>query len=98
VKVIDKKESKMADGEIWFGIPTWDPADRNGLRSVKFAYKTSGGRWARTSPEVPEAVVWEMLLTLADHERLPKFLGRKNRPDIEALIKALKAVGKAHNP
>lgn len=60
---------------LWFGIPTWDPAGRAGEMSVKFAYRTTdGSRWARTSPEVPESVVWDMVMMLNDQGRLGQVL------------------------
>ena len=92
MKVLDSKTSKRAKGEIWFGIPTWDPADRGGERSVKFAYPIANGRWARTSPEVPEAVVWEMLLTLVHQGRLAEILGKKDQSDIKEVVRALEAL------
>lgn len=93
MKVIARK-AYTGDQELWFGIPTWDPAARTGERSVKFAYKSPGSsRWARTSPEVPESVVWDMIVMLKDQSRLQKVLadasrerGSRVRDEIESVM------------
>lgn len=57
--------------ELWYGVPTWDPSGRTGEMSVKFAYRTADkDRWARTSPEVPDWIVWDMLVMLHREGRL----------------------------
>jgi hypothetical protein len=106
MKVIAKR-GYTEDQELWFGIPTWDPAGRSGERSVKFAYKPPGSsRWARTSPEVPESVVWDMIVMLKDQSRLRKVLGDASRErgsmvreEIESVManlsEALSQVGRA---
>jgi hypothetical protein len=55
--------------ELWLGVPTWDPGNKNGQLSVKFAYRKDG-RIPRTAPEVPEDVVVDMVVMLAEHGRL----------------------------
>ena len=57
--------------ELWYGVPTWDPSGRTGEMSVKFAYRTADkDRWPRTSPEVPDWIVWDMLAMLHREGRL----------------------------
>jgi len=75
---------EYGDGsELWFGVPSWDPSGRSGEMSVKFAYLTANKqRWARTSPEVPETVVWDMVVMLNEQDHLLAVLrGLKDRSD-----------------
>src|ERR671919_629921 len=98
MKVQAKRE--YGDGrELWYGIPSWDPTGRSGERSVKYAYRTiDGTRWARSSPEVPERVVWDFVVFLNDEGRLFEILkeslvsqdkSRQLRADIEAVVETL---------
>ncbi len=59
--------------------------------SVKYAYRAKGGaRWARTSPEVPESVVLDMLVMLNRQGRLLAVL--KNAARLPALREEVKAI------
>jgi len=71
------KQQHGSDGdELWLGIPTWDTENREGKLSIKFAY-LKDGRIPRTAPEVPEDVVVDMLIMLAEHGRIsPEQLNR----------------------
>jgi hypothetical protein len=105
MKILSSK--KYGDGtELWFGVPSWDPAGRSGEMSVKFAYPTANKqRWARTSPEVPEAVVWDMLVMLNEKGRLFETIKRLNHrsdalkgtisKDLESVISTLQKVKKS---
>ena len=97
MKVIVKEE--YGDGaQLWFGVPTWDPAGRSGEMSVKYAYRAKGGgRWARTSPEVPESVVLDMLVMLNRQGRLLAVLRNAARlpalrDEVKGLITTLERV------
>jgi hypothetical protein len=59
------------DHELWLGIPSWDPENRDGKLSIKFAYRKNG-RIPRTAPEVPEDVIVEMVIMLAEHGRFSR--------------------------
>jgi len=72
--------------ELWLGIPTWDPGNKEGRLSIKYAYRLEGGRIPRTAPEVPERVITSMLLMLGEHGRLKP----EEIDQIEALINRLR--------
>jgi hypothetical protein len=55
--------------ELWLGVPSWDSDNKEGKLSIKFAYRKNG-RIPRTAPEVPENVVVDMVVMLAEHGRL----------------------------
>jgi hypothetical protein len=55
--------------ELWLGVPSWDPENKDGKLSIKFAYRKNG-RIPRTAPEVPEDVVADMVVMLAEHGRI----------------------------
>jgi hypothetical protein len=64
------------EAELWLGVPSWDMENENGKLSIKYAYRKNG-RIPRTAPEVPEDVVVDMILMLAQHGRLsPEQLDR----------------------
>lgn len=63
------KHQYNADEELWLGIPTWDPENEKGSLSVKFVYRKNG-KIPRTSPEVPEDKVVDMVKLLGEHGRL----------------------------
>lgn len=74
------KKSMSSDSEgnheLWLGVPSWDKENERGELSIKFAYQ-KGGRVPRTAPEVPENIVMEMVVMLAEHGRLgPDDLGK----------------------
>jgi hypothetical protein len=69
MRPIWKKQHGTNDAELWLGVPSWDPENKHGKLSIKFAYKKDG-RIPRTAPEVPEDVVPEMIAMLAEHGRL----------------------------
>jgi hypothetical protein len=69
MKPIWKQSYGRDDAELWLGVPSWDTENKQGKLSIKFAYKKDG-RIPRTAPEVPEEVVVEMIVMLADHGRL----------------------------
>jgi hypothetical protein len=69
MKPIWKKPFRTEDAELWLGVPSWDPDNKEGKLSIKFAYRKNG-KIPRTAPEVPEEVVTDMVLMLADHGRL----------------------------
>lgn len=91
MKTLKTKPSKHGHGEIWFGIPTWDPAGQTGTRSVKFAYRTKNqAKWARTSPEVPEDIVGEMFVMLKDEGHLGEALKNVPTKALESLVEEMK--------
>ena len=96
MKVQAKRE--YGDGrELWYGIPSWDPTGRSGERSVKYAYRTiDGTRWARSSPEVPERVVWDFIVFLNEEGRLLETLNRllESQEEIQELRTNIRAVVK----
>lgn len=47
-------------GELQIGWPSWDPEGKHGKLSVRFAYQRKDGKFARTSPEVPLHILYEM--------------------------------------
>lgn len=93
-----KVQTKLEYGEgreLWYGIPSWDPTDRSKERSVKFAYRTlDGTRWARSSPEVPEKVVWDFIVLLNDEGRLFEILKQQlaSKDEVLELQTDVKAV------
>jgi hypothetical protein len=69
MRAIWKHQYGNTNEELWLGIPTWDPENKEGKLSVKFVYRKNG-RIPRTSPEVPEKVVVDMIKFLGEHGRL----------------------------
>jgi len=63
------KKSLRGSDELWLGVPSWDMDNKEGKLSIKFAYRKNG-RIPRTAPEVPEEIVLEMILMLAEQQRL----------------------------
>ena len=63
------KHQYNANEELWLGVPTWDPENTEGKLSVKYVYRKNG-RIPRTSPEVPEGLVVDMIRLLGEHGRL----------------------------
>jgi hypothetical protein len=85
MKPIWKREFESAGNELWLGVPTWDPDNKEGVLSIKYAYRVNG-RIPRTAPEVPERVITPMVVMLGEHGRLkPEELDQ-----IEALINRLR--------
>ncbi len=48
--------------ELRIGWPSWDPTGQYGEKSIKYAYRRSDGRIARTSPETPMRILPDMLI------------------------------------
>jgi hypothetical protein len=91
MKPIWKQDHEGEGNELWLGVPTWDPDNRRGQLSIKFAYRVNG-RIPRTAPEVPERVITPMLVMLGDHGRLKP----EEIDQIEALVNRVR--GKRPNP
>jgi hypothetical protein len=69
MRPIWKHQYGNSGNELWLGVPTWDPENEEGKLSVKFVYRKNG-RIPRTSPEVPEDIVVDMIKFLGEHGRL----------------------------
>lgn len=85
MKPIWKEEFEDEGNELWLGVPTWDPNNKDGQLSIKFAYRVNG-RIPRTAPEVPERVITPMLLMLGEHGRLKP----EDIDQVEALVNRLR--------
>jgi hypothetical protein len=64
-----KPHGDGTEDELWLGVPSWDPENREGKLSIKFAYRKDG-RIPRTAPEVPEDIAVDMVVMLSEHGRL----------------------------
>jgi len=81
MKPIWKRSFEDEGNELWLGVPTWDPDNKHGQLSIKFAYRVND-RIPRTAPEVPERVITPMLVMLGEHGRLKP----EEIDQIEALV------------
>jgi len=50
------------DAELRIGWPSWDPTGQHGEKSIKYAYRRSDGRIARSSPETPMRILLDLLV------------------------------------
>jgi hypothetical protein len=85
MKPIWRQPYGEVDHELWLGVPTWDPDNKEGLLSIKFAYRVNG-RIPRTAPEVPERVITPMVVMLGEHGRLKA----EDLDQLEALVNRLR--------